>query len=316
MGNILEYPHMGPLESNTVMSDLFEMTPTPSLMQLCKETIKVGKNFQANDDDIKLLIQYGILRPSEVNKVECYKIYDPSEPIMLKIRYVEPRNPGKTMLTSRNLIIASHLCGRDATCMSLYRRRVYQMMNDHPFNNKRFWRLKLLNLEGCSMWFDLFFELYKNCVFDDEDYRNGNVFFNIKKQRRLMIIDMTPRWKKILEGLDFFNNFCYKIYNEKVLLIDELLKCGDVEANPGPVMSRVSRNNNSRDILEHNIQGLFLNEKDSASVAILSKFLQEKLPGIIDQLGNICSSTVQDSTNALVFADNAVKEDINLINIR
>lgn len=280
------------------------VTLHPTLFDLCRDKIMVDDSFKADDDDIKLLKNLELQKPLNFQHTRVFNIWDATNPLRLKIRFVAKRqflNP----MTSTNLIHVSRIIGNEAT-KYIYGWQNAKFMREFSFSQRRFWRLQFLKLEGSRFWFDLFWEIYRDCLFDD----GTPSFANFRRSRHyFMTIDMTRDWYRTLNSMNFFS-FTKMTFAEKNVFVQDLLRCGDVEANPGPVCSKPIVRNNSPRTIRHKAQGPM---EHLASITELNAFLKNQLPQVLDQITQLVQNTNVDIAGQTTFVANELRSDINLI---
>ena len=160
-----------------------------SLQVLCKHMIKTKKEFKANDLDIQQLISFGILKKDEIDKVKTVKVFDATQPIILKYHFVEPLKRSYTF-SAPTMILAQYFIEQDEVdAVFDYWLGHYSRM--FSFENRKFWRNLLLKFEGSRYWYKIFWELYKDCIFEDGEFHS---FRNVNRRISSMKIDVTSQW--------------------------------------------------------------------------------------------------------------------------
>jgi hypothetical protein len=172
------------------------------------------------------------------------------------------------------------------------------------FENRKFWRNLLLKFEGSRYWYKIFWKLYEDCIFDNGETQS---FRNIHRRISSMKINITPRWYDHLVEVGFPIFYNMNFYDKNVF-INTLMRCGDVELNPGPVMSRFMRYNNSSINKKHETQG-FVDETRR-----LNDFLTTQLPTVIDSIKNLIDNNEMSINRNIFFADAKIKEDLKMLN--
>ena len=298
--------------SNDLFVPTLLTTKAPqSLLQICKNYVKTEKNFKVNDDDIQKLIEYGILRASDVERVIVYKFAFNSlenEPRYVKMRFVLPKKHKTTQLSAQTLIFAQHISNNvdDIFDYWIEKKKVY-----HCYSNRKYWRNLLLRLEGSFYWYRLFLKIYLDNFHSLEPHSIYNIscvhtFNNYKRGMRFMTIDITPEWHQFLL-LNQWEDFVKLCFARKCDFVYDLTRCGDVEANPGPVMSKCMRYTNSSMHSKHQAQGMV------DEVKSLNDFLHSKLPAVVDSIKSIVNESMISANNTALFADERIKEDIELL---
>lgn len=273
-----------------------------SLQALCKHMLTTKKEFKSNDLDIQQLISYGILKKNEVDKVKTVKVYDATQPIILKYNFVEPLKHSYTF-SAPTLILAQYFIEQHEVDM------VFDYWLNHyskifHYGNRKFWRNLLLKFEGSRYWYKIFWELYKDCIFEDGNFCS---FRNQNRHISSMKIDVTPRWYDHIIQVGF-STFYRKTFHDKYELINSLMQCGDIELNPGPVMSRFMRYNNSSINKKHEVQGIVDETRR------LNDFLSTQLPAVIDSIKNLIDNNEMSLNRNIFFADAKIKEDLKMLN--
>ncbi|APG78034.1 hypothetical protein 1 [Hubei diptera virus 1] len=282
--------------------DLMTTNAPLSLEIMCKHMIRLKKEFKENDLDIQQLIKLGILKRKEIDNIICFKVWDATQPIYLKYRFVEPLKRTYTF-SAPTMILAQYLIEQDeANALFDYWLSYYTRL--FTYENRKFWRNLLLKFEGSKYWFKIFWDLYKDSIFEDGNYHS---FRNINKTIFSMKIEVTTQWYDYLTKIGF-EKFYSMIYYEKNAYIDTLIQCGDVELNPGPVMSRFMRYNNSSINKKHDAQGPIDEMKR------LNDFLTSQLPQVIENIKMMINEHSINFNNSALFIDEKIKEDLKIFN--
>lgn len=290
------------MSDSLVIPNLMTTNAPLSLETMCKHLIRLKRDFKATDPDVQQLVEFGVLRKDEVDKTITVKVWDAVQPIILKYNFVEPLKRQYTVSTP-TLILAKYFAGeKQADRAFEYWIGYYQ--REHSYSNKKFWRKLLVKFEGSKYWYMLFWELYKDCIFEDGVAPS---FRNINRHIWSMKIDVTPRWYDHLmnEGFPMFYNLNFF---EKTDFVELLMQCGDIESNPGPVMSRFMRHNNSSINKKHEAQGIVDETRR------LNDFLATQLPTIIESIKNLIDNNEMALNRNIFYADAKIKEDLKMLN--
>jgi hypothetical protein len=295
---------MNTTQQNKLLIPNLMTTNAPlSLQALCKHMIRAKKEFKANDFDIQQLISYGILKRNEIDKIKIVKIFDAVQPLILKYNFVEPLKRSYAFSAPTMILAQFFLVQEEVDTVFDYWLSHYSKL--FSFENRKFWRNLLLKFEGSKYWYKIFWELYKDCIFEDGDFHS---FRNVNRHILSMKIDVTPRWYEYLVKVEF-PSFYEMVYYDKTLLINTLIQCGDVELNPGPVMSRFMRYNDPSINKKHEAQWGLIDETRR-----LNDFLTTQLPTVIDSVKNLIENNEMSVNRNVLFADLKIKEDLKMLN--
>ncbi|AYQ66681.1 nonstructural polyprotein [Drosophila kikkawai virus 1] len=277
-----------------------------SLETLCKHTIRLKKEFKEDDLDVQQLVKLGILKQKEVDKIICFKVWDATRPIVLKYRFVEPLKRSYTF-SAPTMILAQYIIDQKEA-KHMFRYWLCHYMRLYPFDNRKFWRNLLLKFEGSRYWFSIFWELYQDCIFEEGECRSFRNYCHLKYERNTitsMKIEVTAPWYDYLTKIGF-DQLYVQAYHEKHTFVNTLIQCGDVELNPGPVMSRFMRYNNSSMNKKHEAQGLIDETKR------LNDFLTTQLPQVIENVKMMINEHTINFNNSALFIDEKIKEDLKI----
>ncbi|UVF62132.1 MAG: ORF1 [Bat faecal associated dicistrovirus 1] len=280
---------------NNIVVKHFEEPKLLSLKQLAADKIKtmnLDKLSNVNSD-FKLYRKWF----EKVFELKEKLRFEPG-PFTLILKLVEGREKPLTRLNTNQLILVSHWAGREVADNVFKNFLVtnLKVMTTLGFENKNYWRFQLLKFENSKYWFALYKMLYCNSATTGE-------FANRNKHGKTMKINITPQWYKTLQDIQFFEQKEAAI--DIVEYFDGLILAGDVELNPGPVMSKFMRYNNSSMNKKHEAQG------PVDEMRRLNDFLSEQLPVVIENIRNVVLEGNTSLNNTAFFIDEKIKEDLD-----
>lgn len=290
-----------------------------TLETLCRRVIKdtgEGGLLRKYTDDpiLRSNIQEIVIKITQqiyvINSLRSSTLLERKRPLVLKIVNKPHIARNKKYMCKYDLFDYSGLYGQK------YAEKKYleNVIFDHTdYAQKKHWRLKLMKLEGTEFWFELFNTLLQYTMGEYDNFFEIQYRFSTPKlDHDIFMLFMSREWQEKLEKIKFFNQIQNLPIHEFHTWQMQLKLSGDVESNPGPsCLSRFMRNNNSSiKFKQHKAQMFSTTQKNISS---LTSFLENQLPNLTNQLGQIISNMNISVDNSILLAQSKIKEDLNLL---
>ncbi|UPT53694.1 MAG: hypothetical protein 1 [Zeugodacus cucurbitae dicistrovirus] len=183
--------------------------------------------------------------------------------------------------------VMKHMLGKDYV-KHIFDNQLHYCLTDADFN-----RNMLVGLEYTDMWLVQFYRSFLRPLFASTYLSETTISTYVPVTKRWMKLMQKYNWKRVVEQIAYS-----EFYHEEIDCIDgdaldsrHLMKCGDVESNPGPAtLSTLARINDPK-VKRAEVQGWL---DIPHYLGKITSFLSEQLPALMDKFFFTVEETRQE----------------------